>query len=270
MITAADIIAVAQEQRGYVEPANGRTKYGKWYADLVGNNDFEDAPWCDMSVVWCAFEAGRRKGGVNGGHDALGQIGKFAYTPWHAGWFAHKGRFGNKPKNGDLVFFDWGASRNLDAIDHVGLVIGSTDQGEVITLEGNTTDAKTGKAVFAKRYRGYPNIVGFGRPLYASSTQPAATKPEDKPSKPAAKGRFPLPAGHWFGVESVMAGNHSGASQADRPKVRQLQEQLNRHGYKLDTDGVFGTKTKAAVLDFQKDNRLKVDGLAGAATWAAL
>ena len=34
-------------------------------------------------------------------------------------------------------------------------------------------------------------------------------------------------------------------SQGDA--VRQLQSELNKHGYQLDEDGVFGEKTRAAV-----------------------
>ena len=54
-------------------------------------------------------------------------------------------------------------------------------------------------------------------------------------------------------------------------EVRLLQEGLNRFGnYNLDTDGIFGDKTKAAVTDFQKKNNLTVDGIAGENTWSAL
>lgn len=264
MITVNDIIAVAREQVGYVEPKNGRTKFGIWYADQVHNTEFEAAAWCDMSIVWCAYEAGRRRGGVNGGHDALDQVGKFAYTPAHAYWFAHQGRFNNTPSEGALAFFDWGASRSLDAIDHVGLVIGTTGAGEVITLEGNTLEA--GKPSYEKRYRGYHNIVGFGHPVYDTGHTPLPPPTPD----PVTKGKFPLPPGHWFGIESIEEHNHSGAVAADKPKVRQLQELLNGHGFHLVVDGEFGPRTKAAVMDFQAQHKLKADGLVGPVTWAAL
>ena len=52
--------------------------------------------------------------------------------------------------------------------------------------------------------------------------------------------------------------------------VRQLQEALNRHGYGLAVDGVFGEKTKAAVRDYQKRNGLRLDGVAGEETWGSL
>ena len=53
--------------------------------------------------------------------------------------------------------------------------------------------------------------------------------------------------------------------------VKQLQSELNKRGYQLDEDGVFGKKTKAAVRDYQKKNRLTmVDGIAGDETWGSL
>lgn len=52
--------------------------------------------------------------------------------------------------------------------------------------------------------------------------------------------------------------------------VRELQEALNRHGYSLAVDGVFGDKTKAAVRDYQKQNGLKLDGVVGSETWGSL
>ncbi len=57
-------------------------------------------------------------------------------------------------------------------------------------------------------------------------------------------------------------------SQGDA--VRQLQSELNKHGYQLDEDGIFGSKTKAAVQDYQKKNSLRLDGIAGDETWGSL
>ena len=41
-------------------------------------------------------------------------------------------------------------------------------------------------------------------------------------------------------------------------------------GFKEKQDGIFGEKTKAAVLQFQKQSGLKQDGIVGKNTWAAL
>ena len=53
--------------------------------------------------------------------------------------------------------------------------------------------------------------------------------------------------------------------------VRKLQELLNALGYDCGSvDGIFGSKTKAAVLAFQKANGLGADGIVGPLTWGKL
>ena len=52
--------------------------------------------------------------------------------------------------------------------------------------------------------------------------------------------------------------------------VTELQKLLNKIGYSLKEDGIFGSKTQSAVTDFQKKNNLAVDGIAGKLTWSAL
>ena len=53
-------------------------------------------------------------------------------------------------------------------------------------------------------------------------------------------------------------------------EVKWLQWELNRAGYDLEVDGVFGPKTLEAVRDFQKKKDLEIDGLVGKMTKAAL
>ena len=53
--------------------------------------------------------------------------------------------------------------------------------------------------------------------------------------------------------------------------VRKLQELLNALGYDCGSvDGIFGSKTYAAVLAFQKANGLGADGIVGPLTWGKL
>lgn len=49
-----------------------------------------------------------------------------------------------------------------------------------------------------------------------------------------------------------------------------LQKNLNKAGYNITADGIFGPLTLNAVKDFQKSSGLAVDGLAGPKTFAAL
>ena len=49
-----------------------------------------------------------------------------------------------------------------------------------------------------------------------------------------------------------------------------LQQALNQEGAGLEVDGKFGSKTEAAVKNFQQSNGLKADGICGPKTWAEL
>lgn len=52
--------------------------------------------------------------------------------------------------------------------------------------------------------------------------------------------------------------------------VFELQQMLNKTGASLVTDGQFGARTQAAVMQFQRNNRLSADGIVGNATWSKL
>ncbi len=52
--------------------------------------------------------------------------------------------------------------------------------------------------------------------------------------------------------------------------VTDLQKLLNKSGYNLAEDGIYGSKTKSAVLDYQKKNGLVADGIVGSATWGKI
>ena len=56
------------------------------------------------------------------------------------------------------------------------------------------------------------------------------------------------------------------------PTVAVLQVLLDRQiaGKKLAVDGIFGERTKKAVIDFQKPRGLKPDGIVGKVTWPRL
>ncbi|MFI6512929.1 peptidoglycan-binding protein [Streptosporangium sp. NPDC050855] len=260
-ISSREFLAVAKEQIGTYEDKNGTTPYGKWYGDRVNDSAFDGAAWCDMSLAWIAHEAGKRKNGADGAEEALRQTGCFAYTPYHAQWFARKGRFGTHATIGSFAFFDWGASKGISAIDHIGVVAGKTADGLLVTYEGNVQNG------FRKMYRSYRNIVGFGYPTYA---EPGQIEPEpakaDRPSVKTAP-RFPLPAGHYFGISITTPGSHSGTTPVDKKSIKLFQARLKERGWNIAVDGVFGPKTKAIVMDFQDEKNIKADGLVGAVTW---
>ena len=91
-------------------------------------------------------------------------------------------------------------------------------------------------------------------------------KAKPKPASPA----FPLPKGHWYGVESSNPKNHSGYHAKDRAGIRQLQQGLRDRNWKISVDGRYGTSTRNIVRAFQKKAGLRVDGACGAVTWGAI
>ncbi len=67
-------------------------------------------------------------------------------------------------------------------------------------------------------------------------------------------------------LEAAVLKNGSRGSE-----VKEVQRRLKRWGYYNGAvDGVFGQSTKAAVIQFQKKNGLKADGVVGKATYKAL
>ena len=92
------------------------------------------------------------------------------------------------------------------------------------------------------------------RTLFLSGTDSKAEQVDDKPK---TGNPYPKPTKN---VRFNSKGND----------VRWLQYELNRHGYKLLVDGVAGNLTIGAVMDFQKKRGLKLDGICGEKTRAAL
>lgn len=55
------------------------------------------------------------------------------------------------------------------------------------------------------------------------------------------------------------------------PYVKLLQSVLSKTGYSaVPVDGVFGVRTQQAVIEFQRNNGLRPDGIVGSATWNVL
>lgn len=86
---------------------------------------------------------------------------------------------------------------------------------------------------------------------------------------------------YWGWLKDVAEAGSSAAPavSASRPtlrtgsrgdSVRLLQTLLNRAGYELAVDGIFGTMTRCSVKGFQSERGLQVDGIVGKQTWAAL
>lgn len=57
---------------------------------------------------------------------------------------------------------------------------------------------------------------------------------------------------------------------SDGTIVSAVQTALNKLGYMDKITGYFGSETKNAIENFQKNNNLSVDGIIGSGTWGAL
>ncbi|MFB4301834.1 CHAP domain-containing protein [Actinomadura sp. NTSP31] len=218
---ADQVLAVARGELGQGEhpPGSNHNKYTQWYG--------LDGPWCDMFVSWCADRAG-----------ALAAVGRFAFTPFHAQWFKDHGRWGHVPRKGAIVFYDWGGSRDISAIDHIGIVEAVRADGSIVTIEGNTEDhvMRRVRASF---------IVGYGYPAYGAADRPA-------PTAPAWPGRFL----RW---PPAMTG----------PDVRTWQQRMHDRGWHLTVSGTYDSESVMVCRAFQAEKALEVDGIVGPLTWQA-
>jgi peptidoglycan hydrolase-like protein with peptidoglycan-binding domain len=215
MGSAAGMIAAARSLLGLKEspPGSNHNKVTVWYG--------VDAAWCDMAVTYAAYHS-----------DNSGAVyGKHSWTVEHANTFRSHGRWHyglGGVRAGDIVFFDWGGSRSISKIDHVGVVEAVHSNGTITTLEGNTSN------MFARRTRNSSVVVGYGRPAYGTGSLPMP--PSDGMLRLGSKGN----------------------------NVKTLQKNLNTVMHSgLTVDGDFGSKTDAAVRAFQRKYGLGVDGVYG-------
>jgi hypothetical protein len=157
-VTAKAMLAEAASQIGTVERAGGWTPYGDWYASRHHDKAFATANWCDMGLSWCAWKVGEGAA-----------FGEFAFTPWHASWFAGRGQWHTSgPRPCDAVFFSWSGSKRISDIDHIGVVEKDLGGGYIQTIEFNTANGVHRRT----RWVGY--VVGYGRPAYATTPAPVA------------------------------------------------------------------------------------------------
>ena len=127
--------------------------------------------WCGDFVDYCASSAGvkapSQRSVING---ASSMAGLGLYRSSTSGYI---------PQQGDFVYFDWqgaGGSAPLNALDHVGVVMGyDAASGAVHTIEGNTTGSKLARHT---RKLSSNIIAGYGvtsaLPRYERGTDGAA------------------------------------------------------------------------------------------------
>lgn len=239
MTTACQVVEIARRELGTVERPINRTKYGEWWPP-------DGEPWCAKWVAWVFDQAGLNLR-VELGAD-------IAWTPTFAkrgkdkGWAVSDGA-----KAGDILLFRFGLR-----INHVGIAIADAANGQVVTIEGNTSGSTSGSqtngGMVAQRVRPMSKIPVVLRPPYDPCTAPAME---------------PQPA------NSIELANIAAAIRAAKltvcrfgsrgPGVKLVQSRVG-----VAQDGEFGSRTAQAVRQWQAAHGLVVDGVVGPATWESL
>ena len=239
MVAPSQVLQIAAREIGYKEspPGSNGNKFGLWYG-----MDYQ--PWCAMFVSYCFYNADlplpitTKKG--------------FAYCPYGVKWFKDKQKLSQTPKVGDVVFYDW---ENDGISDHVGIVETVNADDSIIAIEGNTSvgnDSNGGQVMRRTRQRG--TILGFGRPPYDYTDGDGEIH-----THPVWPGRYII----------LTTPNIQGND------VLTWQRQMIKRGWDIGPfgatgkgdDGVFGERSHEALIKFQKNKGLEVDGVLGPISW---
>lgn len=261
---AKTVIDLAEQEVGYLEKASnanlddktanaGSGNYTKYARDLYNagyyNGNKNGYAWCDVFVDWLFYKAFGKEVGQKL-QCQTGDLG--AGCKFSAQYYEKQGRLFKTPKVGDQIFF---ANSGEDPY-HTGLVT-NVVSNKVYTIEGNTSSSSgvvaNGGCVSKKCYSvNYGKIYGYGRPKYDTEDIDTENVSNDS-TNTTSKNSYPL-------IRRGDTGEY----------VEKAQRYLNKWNYSLETDGIFGKKTEAAVIDFQTKKRLEVDGIVGPITWGAL
>lgn len=203
------------------------------------------------------------------------------------------------PGIGDIVMYDWqdsGKGDNTGAPDHVGIVA-TVGGGNMKVIEGNKNNAVQFRTLAVNgRY-----IRGYCLPNYASKSTGAVTDTKTNTVKEvqlwlnqnyssgltldglhgirtktaltrALQKELGVPIDGIYGPQTAAAVSKNNLKKGDKGNlVKVLQAFLVCNGYKeAYVDGSFGKGTLAALEAYQRKMRLKVDGIAGKATFQAL
>lgn len=149
---------------------------------------------------------------------------------------------------------------------------GFKTQVNILTSDGVPATASTAYPAIDKA-----SLVQFGA---QPSTQPAAAQPAAQATprpvappvsaatrRPTSARRSPKPTADPNATAKPKTIKYG----AKGPEVTALQKRLAALGYSVGkVDGIFGKATEKALIAFQKNNKLKADGLGGAATLKSL
>lgn len=217
----AKVLAAGRAQLGYREgPGSNVNKFSAHWGK-------PPQPWCADSAAWVLAQGG-----------AL-DVPWSSYTPHFAKAYQDAGRWGQTPKVGAVVFFEW---PGMGRIAHVGIVEAVRPDGSIVVLEGNTDVAggRTGGQYMRKVRRA--NIAGYGYPRYKTTA-----KPKTRTDRLLGLANPPMRG----------------------QDVLNVQRALNRLGNRLREDAVYKRADADVVAIFQQNRGIDERGV-GPLTWQAL
>ena len=222
------VLSIAESYLGYHEGANNKTIFGDTMHDLQPKTMDKNAPWCDAFVDFCIYKMCQRFGyGAEMAKKVL--CGDFDdYTYASVALYKKAGRWTQKPRRGDQIFF--GGS------GHTGIVTSATG-GIVNTIEGNKGDAvrRCSYGIHS------PSIIGYGRPKYELIGAIPESEEYDMPQiQRGSKGKAVKILQIILGDLEV-DGSFGPATQTATLAFQK------KHG--LEADGIVGPKTWKALLN---------------------
>ena len=237
MTQADKFVSWAGAQLGTAEspPGSNHVRYNTLYYGKPVSGDAY--PWC-VTFLWagfreCGLSALFMGGGMTAGCRQLMQHAK-ENGQWVTGNY----------RKGDLLLYGSPPS-------HVGIFTGEQSGGRYAAIEGNYSNK------VSRVWRKPGEISGAYRPKWAE---------EDSPSGSVIIGE-PVTVSS-YGKQTVIVSLNLLRTGHFGPQVKTLQVLLNGFGFDCgEADGIFGSKTQAAVRTFQRERGLEVDGIVGEKTW---
>jgi len=161
MAVAEQVLAVAQRYIGVVEQPNNDVIFNtRYYGHPVNGAQY---PWCGVFCYEVFKEANASNLFCGGQKTALCQFALDYYRK-------HKQFYTTNPQSGDLVFFKFGTTTR--ETNHMGFVESVNEDGSIVTIEGNTSDANQTNGGMVMRKTRRTNIVGYARPDYKEDVLP--------------------------------------------------------------------------------------------------
>ena len=200
-MSAERVIEIARGELSYTENPAGsnRTKYGAAYG-------LQNQPWCVIFLWWCFREAGEAAAFFGGG--------KTASCGTLLRWYAAQGQTVpvSKARPGDIVLLNF---HNGQEPEHCGLVVGTSTNAYIQTIEGNTSPGLEGSqdngGCVALKWRYARQVVAVLRPNY---------KEEQVEKQKDYEGHWAEKYIRWCIEHGLMMGYEDGSFGPDKPVTR--------------------------------------------------